>query len=170
MITKRSHILKQTCSWYLQVCLSMCDLSVTTRYLRVKPRLPKQDVEKRTPYSNELRWYMDCGDPNGDFYVSIYKYQTKNGWRFEYVISRKCYILTAIILHIDFELLFLCLTLSSWDFNTTSRRGPNFSSRHLSMLQFLMKTSPRSNVRTELHVEIRRSKSGCVFTRALVKL
>ena len=26
MVTKRSHILKQTCSWKVQVCLSMCDL------------------------------------------------------------------------------------------------------------------------------------------------
>ena len=26
MVTKRSHILKQTCSWKLQVCLSMCYL------------------------------------------------------------------------------------------------------------------------------------------------
>ena len=31
MVTKRSHILKQTCSWKLQVCLSTCDLFVTTR-------------------------------------------------------------------------------------------------------------------------------------------
>ena len=30
MSTKRSHIIKQTCSWKLQVCLSMCDLSVDT--------------------------------------------------------------------------------------------------------------------------------------------
>ena len=26
MVTKRSHILKQTCSFQMQVCLSMCDL------------------------------------------------------------------------------------------------------------------------------------------------
>ena len=32
VVTKRSHILKQTCSWKLQVCLSMYDLSVTTRH------------------------------------------------------------------------------------------------------------------------------------------
>ena len=36
MSTKRSHILKQTYSWKLQVCLSMCDLLVDTRYQRVK--------------------------------------------------------------------------------------------------------------------------------------
>ena len=29
---KRSHILKQTCSWKLQVCLNMCHLFVTTRH------------------------------------------------------------------------------------------------------------------------------------------
>ena len=36
VVTKWSRILKQTCSWtlsvQLQVCLSMCDLFVTTRY------------------------------------------------------------------------------------------------------------------------------------------
>ena len=31
VVTKRSHILKQTFSWKLQVCLSMCDIFVTTR-------------------------------------------------------------------------------------------------------------------------------------------
>ena len=36
MVTKRSHVLKKTCSWKLQVCLSMCDLFVTTRHQRVK--------------------------------------------------------------------------------------------------------------------------------------
>ena len=40
MVTKRSHILKQTCSWtlsvQLQVCLSMCDLFVITRHERIK--------------------------------------------------------------------------------------------------------------------------------------
>ena len=35
MSTKRLHILKQTCSWKLKVCLSMCDLSVDIRHLRV---------------------------------------------------------------------------------------------------------------------------------------
>ena len=34
---KRSHILKQTCSWKLQVCLSMCDLFVTSNFW--KPRM-----------------------------------------------------------------------------------------------------------------------------------
>ena len=34
--TKRSHILKQTCRFQLQVCLSMCDLLVDTRHERVK--------------------------------------------------------------------------------------------------------------------------------------
>ena len=29
IVTKRSHILKKTCSWRLQVCLSMCNLFVT---------------------------------------------------------------------------------------------------------------------------------------------
>ena len=29
---KRSHVLKQSCSFQLQVCLSMCDLFVTTRH------------------------------------------------------------------------------------------------------------------------------------------
>ena len=28
MSTKRSHILKQTCSFQLQICLSMCDILV----------------------------------------------------------------------------------------------------------------------------------------------
>ena len=32
VVTKRSHRLKQTCSWKLQVCLSLCDLFVTTRH------------------------------------------------------------------------------------------------------------------------------------------
>ena len=31
MVTKRSHIVKQTSSFQRQVCLSMCDLFVTTR-------------------------------------------------------------------------------------------------------------------------------------------
>ena len=35
MVTKRSHILKQTCSCQPQVCLSMCDLFVTTKHQRV---------------------------------------------------------------------------------------------------------------------------------------
>ena len=36
MSTKRSHILKQTCSWKcVQNCLSMCDLSLDTRDERV---------------------------------------------------------------------------------------------------------------------------------------
>ena len=30
--TKRSHVLKQTCSFQLQACLSMCDLLVDTRH------------------------------------------------------------------------------------------------------------------------------------------
>ena len=34
VVTKRSHILKQTCSWKLRVCLIICDLFVTTRHLR----------------------------------------------------------------------------------------------------------------------------------------
>ena len=33
---KKARILKQTCSFQLQVCLSMCDLFVTTRHQRVK--------------------------------------------------------------------------------------------------------------------------------------
>ena len=37
MFTKRSHILKQTCSFQLQVYLNMCDLSVDIRHERVKP-------------------------------------------------------------------------------------------------------------------------------------
>ena len=36
MSTKRSHILKQACSFQLQACLSMCDLLVDTRHQRVK--------------------------------------------------------------------------------------------------------------------------------------
>ena len=35
MSTKRSHILKQTCSFQLQVCLSMCDILVDIRHERV---------------------------------------------------------------------------------------------------------------------------------------
>ena len=38
MSTKRSHILKQTCTWKLQVCLSMCDLLAGIRHQRVKER------------------------------------------------------------------------------------------------------------------------------------
>ena len=34
--TERPHLFKQTCSFQLQVCLSMCDLSVDTRHQRVK--------------------------------------------------------------------------------------------------------------------------------------
>ena len=30
--TKRSHIFKQTCNFQLQVCLSVCDLFVTTKH------------------------------------------------------------------------------------------------------------------------------------------
>ena len=37
MVTKRSHMLKQTCTFQLQVCLSMRDLFVGTRHWRVKP-------------------------------------------------------------------------------------------------------------------------------------
>ena len=36
MVTKKSHILKQTWSFQLQICLSMCVLFVTTRHWRVK--------------------------------------------------------------------------------------------------------------------------------------
>ena len=36
MSTKRLHILKQTCSFQLQVCLSMCDLLVDIRHQRFK--------------------------------------------------------------------------------------------------------------------------------------
>ena len=36
MFTKRSHIIKQTCSLNLQVCLSMCNIFVNTRHERVK--------------------------------------------------------------------------------------------------------------------------------------
>ena len=35
MSTKRSHILKQTCSFQLQACLSMCDLLADTGILRL---------------------------------------------------------------------------------------------------------------------------------------
>ena len=38
-VTKMSHILKQTWSFQLQVCLSMCDLFVTTRHKRVKNKI-----------------------------------------------------------------------------------------------------------------------------------
>ena len=41
MVTKRSHILKQTCSFELQVCLNMCDLYVTTRHERVNNLIHK---------------------------------------------------------------------------------------------------------------------------------
>ena len=37
MVTKRSHILKQTCSFQLQGGLSLCDLFVTTRPERINP-------------------------------------------------------------------------------------------------------------------------------------
>ena len=33
--TKRSYIFKQTCSWKLKVCLTMCDLLVDTRHQRI---------------------------------------------------------------------------------------------------------------------------------------
>ena len=36
MSTKKSHIPKQTCSFQLQVCLSMCDLLVDIRHQRFK--------------------------------------------------------------------------------------------------------------------------------------
>ena len=39
MATKMSHILKQICSWKLQVFLSMCDLLVDTSHLRVNMAL-----------------------------------------------------------------------------------------------------------------------------------
>ena len=39
MVTKRSHILKPSCTWKLQICLSMCDLFVTTMHWRVKTSL-----------------------------------------------------------------------------------------------------------------------------------
>ena len=42
MVTKRSYILKQTCSFQLQVFLSMCDLFVTTRHYRVKMQISIQ--------------------------------------------------------------------------------------------------------------------------------
>ena len=42
MVSKRSYILKQTCSFQLQVCLSMCDLFVTTRHYRVKMQISIQ--------------------------------------------------------------------------------------------------------------------------------
>ena len=36
VVANRSHTIKQTCSFQLQVCISMCDLFVTTRHWRVK--------------------------------------------------------------------------------------------------------------------------------------
>ena len=50
MSTKRSHILKQICSFQLQVCLSMCDILVGIRYLRVK----------KIQYSSNFLFYWQC--------------------------------------------------------------------------------------------------------------
>ena len=38
-ITKRPHILKQTCSYHLHISLRVCDLLVNTRHWRVKVKL-----------------------------------------------------------------------------------------------------------------------------------
>ena len=48
MVTKRSHIIKQTCRFHPHVCLSMCGLFVTTRHERVKIHLFSNLNTKKT--------------------------------------------------------------------------------------------------------------------------
>ena len=43
--TKRSHIFKETCSFQVQVCLSMCDLLLCTRQKRVNKRFGHKKFE-----------------------------------------------------------------------------------------------------------------------------
>ena len=53
LVTKRSHILKETCSFELQVCLSICDFFVTTRHYRVN--LANVNVgDQRTSVSEKI--------------------------------------------------------------------------------------------------------------------
>ena len=60
MSTKRSHILKQTYSWKLQVCLSMCDHLVDIMHERVKTWI---NYLKR-PFGYSLKQFF-----GGNFYA-----------------------------------------------------------------------------------------------------
>ena len=59
MSTKRSHILKQTCSWKLQVCLSMCDPLVDSRHWRVKKIVLDMEINVQGQQLGECLQY--CG-------------------------------------------------------------------------------------------------------------
>ena len=54
MVTKRSDILKQTCSFQMQVCLNMCDLFVTMRHYREQ----KEQKQSRFFVSEESYLYI----------------------------------------------------------------------------------------------------------------
>ena len=54
VVTKRSHILKQICSFQVQLGLSMCDLFVTTRHYGVNYWLRVNSVKK----SKGTEWYL----------------------------------------------------------------------------------------------------------------
>ena len=59
MVTKRSHILKQTCKWKLQVCLSMCDLFVALKKLKNDSRSNKNQ-EMLKFLKSPLRMLAKC--------------------------------------------------------------------------------------------------------------
>ena len=44
MVTERSHILKKTCSWQLQVCLSMCDFLLPPSIKGLKEKQPEESL------------------------------------------------------------------------------------------------------------------------------
>ena len=64
MSSDRSHILKQTCSWKLQFCLSMCDLLVDIRHERVKESLRRVEC-KWTKINTKYLWISR--------YIKLYK-------------------------------------------------------------------------------------------------
>ena len=70
MSTKMSHILKQTCSFQLRICLSICDLLVDTRNQRVKPRIleshPWLNLEKHHAILSQMHSVIINQNENTD--------------------------------------------------------------------------------------------------------
>ena len=56
MATKMSHILKQTCSFHLQVWLSMCDLLVGIRHYRIEKARDKPNQYTDVKVGMCIKW------------------------------------------------------------------------------------------------------------------
>ena len=97
MVTERSYILKQTCSFQLQVCLSMCDLFVTTRHHRVKMQISIQTDNQNQrrkmlqPMKTASRkMSLKFQNPSFNILCKITLWKSKVGWIRSWLYGASC--------------------------------------------------------------------------------